>query len=108
MTPYQIGLYNKMIKLIKLKRYTIMQRDDRKILDDLFELDLDEDGMWTIIGSLLIKGFYKDRNPYHTNKENTLIFKKKYKSNLIYIKVKIIKDNNGDMLVLISFHKDYK
>ena len=47
-----------------------------------------------------------DRKPLYSN-AGAFVFKKPINQVMAYIKLKIESDDNGEMLVVISFHRDY-
>ena len=109
MNSNQIRLFNKMKDLIRNNKRRFIVRNDRSILKDLFDLDLTEEKAWNIICNLNPNNYYVDpRFSHHKSNNNTLTFKRLINSKMVYIKLELVVDDDGEETVCWSFHEDYK
>ena len=108
MNNKQQQLLIKMKKLIREGKRKFSDRKDRDIIKDLLELDLTVDDAWNIILGLNQNFYYIDTKPFYLQSNNSLTFKRKIKEKDVYIKLLLEKDINGEIVVCLSFHKDYK
>ena len=108
MTSEQIKILTKMKKLIKQGYKKFICWKDRDYLQELLNIGITENEAWNEILLLSRYDFWLDYRPFYHKKDNdALIFKKKINDNIVYIKLKIEIDNNNEMTVCLSFHKDY-
>lgn len=105
MTNAQIKLLSRMKKLISLGKRRFEQRPDRDYMDDLMELGIVEEEAWNNIISLTCHFYFQDPKPSYYKSENLLTFKRVVNGQMAYIKLKIEKDGEEEV-VCLSFHKD--
>ncbi len=104
MNGTQLKQLSRMKELITLGKRRFQNRPDRDYLSDLVELGISEEEAWNYI-LLLNKNFYfYDTMPSYYNTK-ALTFKRKINGINTYIKLKIEK-NNDEEVVCLSFHKD--
>lgn len=107
MNKEQIKLLNKMKILIRQGKRRFKYRKDRDYLYDLSEIGLKEKDAWKHILCLNENFFIVDNKPNYHKEGNSLLFKKIINNNLVYIKLKIEINENGEETVCWSFHKDW-
>lgn len=108
MTNKQQQLLNEMKKLIRKGQRRFADRKDRDIVSDLSELELTPEDAWNIILGLNSNFYYIDTKPYYIQSNNLLTFKRKIKNVDVYIKLILEKNIDNEIVVCLSFHRDYK
>lgn len=104
MNQQQINLWNRMRVLIRKKKRKFQNRKDRNIYEDLNKLGLSVTDAWNEILTLNKNMFVIDNKPFYNQSKNSLTFKKKIKYKLAYIKLML--DENDEVVVCWSFHED--
>ena len=106
MNQEQIRTLTTMKKLIKQGKYKFAKRRDIDYVQELALLGITEEEAWNDhILSLNNAFYYPDPKPNYLTSGKTLVFRKPIKGHLVYIKLKLEKDNNEDYTVCLSFHK---
>ena len=109
MNSNQIKLFNRMKDLIRNKKRRFKIRKDRNIKRDLFDLDLTEDKAWKIICNLNPNNYFRDPIfSHHKSNNNTLTFKRLINCKMVYIKLELEFDDDGEETVCWSFHEDHR
>lgn len=109
MTSSQIRELSKIKKLVTEGKRKFARRKDSDHLKDLLELNLTEQEAWDEVLYLNKNYWFADPKPsYSKNGHEALVFKKKIKGVITYIKLKIEIDINNEMAVCLSFHKDWR
>ncbi len=106
MTGEQIKLLTRMKKLINQGHRRFEVRKDRDYLQDLLDIGITESEAWNEILLLSVYDYRQDYRPFY-NREGSaaLIFKKIINGYMVYIKLKLEKD---EIVVCLSFHLDYR
>lgn len=104
----QQRLLNEMKKLIRKGKRRFADRSDRDIVSDLAELGLTPEDAWNIILGLNSNFYFVDSKPYYLQSNNLLTFKRKIRKINVYIKLLLEKNINNEIVVCLSFHRDYK
>lgn len=107
MNQEEIKLLNDMKKLIKKGKRKFKYRKDRDYLKDLTEIGLEEKDAWNHILWLNENFFVTDNKPKFHKEGKSLIFKKIINNYLVYIKLKLEINEQGDETVCWSFHRDW-
>lgn len=110
MNSKEIKLLTKMKELIKNGNKRFQIRKDRDYINELLNIGITEDSAWNdhiiFLNSNL---YYYDLKPYYIKSDDILVFKKEINGMVVYIKLKLEKQNNGEEeVVCISFHRDGK
>lgn len=107
MTSSQIKLLSKMKKLINVGKRRFEQRKDRDYVEDLLQIGLTEEEAWNSILQLSCNFYFADPKPDYYKSGELLTFKKRINDTIVYIKLKIEKSNKIEVVVCLSFHKDF-
>ena len=90
------------------KKRFVMKRDGRYYYDILLEdFGITDKKAWEHIKNLNEHFLWNDGKPSYSN-SYAFVFKKPINGVMAYIKVKIEEGRNGEEVVCISFHQDYK
>ncbi len=108
MTTAQIKLLSKMKKLINSGKKRFALRRDRNYVQELFELGITEKEAWEYILSLNANYYVVDYKPNYNGSSELLVFKRRIKNDIAYIKLKIEMNGDEEETVCLSFHKDYR
>lgn len=109
MNNTQQKLLNHMKKLIKSGKCKFCEeRNDRDYLEDLADFCLSEDEAWNIILGLNCHFYHPDSLPNYSQSENSLVFKRPINGLVAYIKLILDYDEDGELVVCMSFHIDWK
>lgn len=109
MTSSQLKVLSEIKKLVKLGKRKFAQRKDCDYLQDLLEIGITEEEAWNQVLYLNKNFWFIDPKPSYSKKsDDALLFKKQINGILVYIKIKIEIENDNEMAVCLSFHKDWR
>lgn len=109
MTSSQIKALSEIKKLVMAGQRKFSQRKDCDYLQDLLEIGITEEEAWNQVLYLNKNFWFVDPKPIHSkNSDDALLFKKQINGILVYIKIKIEVENDNEMAVCLSFHKDWR
>lgn len=106
MTGKQLQQLSKMKKLIINSKRKFANRKDRDYLQELLEIGIVEEVAWQEILTLNKSHYIMEYRPVYMKTGDVLTFKKNINGYLVYIKLKIEVDENGEIVVCLSFHID--
>lgn len=109
MTSSQLKVLSEIKKLVVQKRRKFKQRKDCDYVQDLLEIGITEEEAWNQVLYLNKNFWFVDPKPSYSKKTgDALLFKKQINGVLVYIKLKIEIENDSEMAVCLSFHKDWR
>lgn len=108
MNSNEIKLLSKMKQLVKDGKRKFQIRKDRDYIEELLNIGITEKSAWEEhIINLNSNFYYFDLKPYYMKSDDILLFKKDINGVMVYIKLKIEREKNGEEeVVCLSFHQD--
>lgn len=107
MTNSQIKELSEIKKLVREGKRKFEQREDSDYLSDLLEIGITEEEAWNHVLTLNKNFWFIDPKPnYRKKSASALLFKKIINGTIAYIKIKKEIEENNEMAVCLSFHKD--